>query len=98
HAAVHLFPYTTLFRSMGVVLQGRHCALGIEVAIKVILEANPELELIARFEREARTLAALDHPNIVKVIDYGQADGLPYFVMPLIDRKSTRLNSSHVKT
>lgn len=56
-----------------------------EVAIKVIRrEAFPpdEMEmLLKRFEREAKLLGRLSHPNIVGVIDYGEYEGLPYLVM-----------------
>src|SRR5437763_8943587 len=55
------------------------------VAIKVL---NPELnedeDLLARFEREAQSIADLDHPNILGVHDYGEADGAVYLVMPYI--------------
>jgi len=56
-----------------------------EVAIKVIRrEAFPPDEmdlLLKRFEREAKSLGRLSHPNIVGVIDYGDYEGLPYLVM-----------------
>jgi len=52
------------------------------VALKVI-RAERELspELLKRFAREARALARLSHPNIVKVLDYGEHEGLPFLVM-----------------
>lgn len=56
-----------------------------DVAIKML---PPELlfdpSFRARFEREARTVAALEHPAIVPVYDYGEAQGRPYFVMRLM--------------
>jgi serine/threonine-protein kinase len=56
-----------------------------EVAVKVIRrEAFPPNQLeriLARFEREAKSLARLNHPNIVKVHDFGDHDGAPYLVM-----------------
>jgi serine/threonine-protein kinase len=59
-----------------------------EVAVKVIRrEAFPPNQLeriLARFEREAKSLARLNHSNIVTVIDYGEQDGKPYLVMPYI--------------
>ncbi len=55
------------------------------VAIKIIrrtafLEDHYEA-MLRRFEREARSLASLDHPHIVKVFDYGEQEGSPYLVM-----------------
>ena len=56
-----------------------------EVAIKVILPQKQHTDtFLRRFEREARTLAKLSHPNIVKVLDYGEQDGQPYLVMEYI--------------
>jgi tRNA A-37 threonylcarbamoyl transferase component Bud32 len=55
------------------------------VAIKVIrteVSGVDEAGFLARFRREARALAQLDHPYILKVLDYGEQDGLPYLVMP----------------
>ena len=56
-----------------------------EVALKVIRRnafAQDEMDmLLKRFEREAKSLAKLSHPNIVPVIDYGEFEGAPYLVM-----------------
>jgi eukaryotic-like serine/threonine-protein kinase len=53
-----------------------------QVAIKVILPQRRFSKLfIRRFEREAMALAQLSHPNIVKVLDYGEQAGLPFLVM-----------------
>ncbi len=55
------------------------------VAIKIIRtidQADPSFLL--RFQREARALAKLDHPYILKVLDYGEEFGVPYLVMPYI--------------
>ncbi len=61
-------------------------ALGREVALKALL---PELavspELRGRFMNEARSLARLQHPNIVRVFDIGEAEGRPFFAMELIE-------------
>ncbi len=55
------------------------------VAVKVIRREaiRPEnyAHFLKRFEREAKALAALSHPNIVKVLDYGEQEGQPYLVM-----------------
>ncbi len=56
-----------------------------DVAVKVILQQKQSSEkLLARFKREAKALAQLSHPNIVKVLDYGEHDGTPYLVMEYI--------------
>ena len=52
------------------------------VAIKVIrVEKDQDPNFLKRFEREAKALARLSHPNIVHVNDYGEQDGVPYLVM-----------------
>jgi eukaryotic-like serine/threonine-protein kinase len=59
------------------------------VAIKVLLPdlagSNDERDFMAHFAAEARFIAALDHPNILAVHDYGESDGTPYLVMPHIE-------------
>src|SRR3712207_7492455 len=79
-----LFPYTTLFRSDDTV--------------------------VSRFRKEAKTAARLDHPGIIPIYRVESEGGLDYFIMKYVagrsldallrdhaplDRKSTRLNSSH---
>ena len=55
------------------------------VAIKVILSTFfGSEELFARFEREAKALAQLSHPNIVNIHDYGEQGGMPYLVMEYV--------------
>lgn len=70
---------------MAFVYQALDTRLNRPVAIKVIrrtafLEEHYEA-MIRRFEREARSLASLDHSHIVKVFDYGEQEGSPYLVM-----------------
>jgi len=73
---------------MGVVWAARHTGLDRDVAVKFL---RPERAigapvLAARFEREARTTARIDHPNVVRVMDFGAALGeLPYLVMELLE-------------
>jgi serine/threonine protein kinase len=67
---------------MAVVYKAYDTHLDRPVAVKVILPGFEHSEkFLKRFEREARALAKLFHPNIVRVLDYGQHNGLPYLVM-----------------
>ena len=54
------------------------------VAIKVVRPGLDSERMLARFDQERQALALMDHPNIAKVLDAGEADGRPYFVMELI--------------
>ena len=67
---------------MAEVYLGTHLTLDRAVAVKVMhnyVESDPELQ--TRFEREAKTVAGLRHPNIVQIFDYDTAEGHPYIVM-----------------
>ena len=71
---------------MGEVYRARDTKLGREVAIKVVLEAFlADRDRLARFEREARALAALNHPNIATLHGMEEADGRHFLVMELVD-------------
>lgn len=59
---------------------GEHVLLGTQAAIKVH-HARMEGADLERFEQEARTIARLNHPHIVRVLDYGVQDGVAYLVM-----------------
>jgi len=68
---------------MATVFKAYDSSLERYVAIKVIrTEIVTDQEFMKRFQREARALAQLDHPYILKVLDYGEQDGIPYLVMP----------------
>ncbi len=70
---------------MGEVYLARDTKLGREVAIKVLPEAfAQDSERLARFEREARLLASLNHPNIATVHGLEESDGLSFLVMELV--------------
>jgi F-box protein 11 len=72
--------------AMGEVFLGRDPALGREVAIKTILGSSAfGEEAHARFEREAKATAVLNHPNIVTVFEFGQDEGLHYLVMEYLE-------------
>ena len=71
---------------MGEVYRARDTKLGREVAIKVLPEAFAENEeRLARFEREARLLASLNHPNIATLYGFEQSNGVQFLVMELAD-------------
>jgi eukaryotic-like serine/threonine-protein kinase len=73
---------------MAVVYKADDDRLKTIVAIKIIrtekLSAEKLQSALGRFEREARILASLTHPNIVSIIDYGSHEGIPYLVMPYL--------------
>src|SRR2546427_413301 len=70
---------------MGEVYKARDTKLGREVAIKVLSAAFVrDPEWVARFEREARMLAALNHPNIATLYGLEQSTGAHYLVMELV--------------
>ena len=75
---------------MAVVFRAHEPRHGRDVAIKVV-RRELRLTLAAdRFSREIQITAKLQHPNIVSLFDSGTADGLVYFVMPLIEGESLR--------
>ena len=76
---------------MATVYRARQRELDRPVALKVVhahLAADPWFA--DRFAREARTLARLDHPNIVRVYDGGHREGLAYLIMELVDGGTLR--------
>jgi serine/threonine-protein kinase len=74
---------------MGVVYRGRQVHLGRFVAIKVLhQDTAAAADGRRRFQREARALSELAHPNIVPVTDSGIDDGLPFLVMELLQGKT----------
>jgi eukaryotic-like serine/threonine-protein kinase len=54
------------------------------VAVKVVRPGLDSERMLARFDQKRQALALMDHPNIAKVLDAGEAEGRPYFVMELI--------------
>jgi serine/threonine-protein kinase len=74
---------------VGFVYRAKDAKLGRLVALKVLQQHAAALaEWRRRFEREAKALSALAHPNIVTVTDSGIDDGLPYLVMELLQGKT----------
>lgn len=71
---------------MGVVFRARQLALDRMVALKMVRAVDvTNHELLARFRSEAQMVAALHHPRIVQVYDYGEYEGLPYLAMELVE-------------
>jgi serine/threonine protein kinase len=74
---------------MAAVYMARHITLEKTIAVKVMhseFAANPRF--VARFEREARAAVLLDHPNSIRVLDFGhEDDGLLYIAMEFLDGK-----------
>lgn len=70
---------------------GQHIHLNTQVAIKIlpITQLSNQME-IESFRREAQTIAALNHPNIVRVLDFNIEQGIPFFVMEYAARGSLR--------
>ncbi len=76
---------------MGEVYRARDTRLGREVAIKVLpSELSSDRERLNRFEQEARSASALNHPNIVTVHDVGKTDSTFYIAMELVEGKTLR--------
>ncbi len=70
---------------MAAVYRGFQASIDRSVAVKVLpaeLLADPHFS--ARFSNEARTLAKLTHPSILPLYDFGEANGMPFIVMPLM--------------
>jgi hypothetical protein len=76
---------------MGEVYRARDVVLKREVAIKVLPSfVSRETDRLRRFEQEARAAAALDHPNILAVHQFGTFEGSPYLVMELLEGRTLR--------
>ena len=76
---------------MGAVYKARQPKLDRLVAVKVLPpEVARDPGFMERFSREARSLARLNHPNIITIFDFGEADGLYYFTMEYVDGKNVR--------
>ena len=76
---------------MGEVYRARDARLGREVAVKVLpAHLSSAADALARFEREARVVAALSHPNILAIHDYGREGSVSYAVMELLQGETLR--------
>lgn len=77
---------------MGTVFKAHQMSLDREVALKVLSKemAARQPALVQRFQREARVMARLDHPNILRCYEVGQFGGLHYFTMEYVDGGSVQ--------
>lgn len=76
---------------MGVVYKARQKSLNRLVALKLLApERANDPQFAARFEKEAQALAALNHPNVVGVYDFGRAGGFYYLLMEFVDGMNLR--------
>ncbi len=95
-ALTSLFPQLEIFGllgagGMGAVYKARQRGLDRLVALKILPPQMAQDPTFAeRFAREARTLARLNHPNIVTIFDLGQSGQLYYFLMELVDGVNLR--------
>lgn len=69
--------------NMATVYRARQLKLDRWVAVKIV--RSNDADFLRRFHREARAIAALRHPNILTIHNYGEDDGLPYIVMEYVD-------------
>jgi|CXWL01.1.fsa_nt_gi serine/threonine protein kinase len=83
---------------MGTVYRARDSQTSQEVALKLLAaEQMADKEVVTRFEREARLMQKLEHPNLVQVLHVGTHDGVPYFVMRYVHGStvSTLITEKH---
>jgi eukaryotic-like serine/threonine-protein kinase len=76
---------------MGEVYRARDTRLDREVALKILPpDLTTDATMVARFEREAKAIAALSHPNILAIHDFGIENGVSYAVMELLEGENLR--------
>jgi len=76
---------------MGEVYRARDSRLGREVAVKVLPgDLSTDQDRVRRFEQEARSASALDHPNIITIYDIGSADSTLFIAMQYVEGKTLR--------
>src|SRR6185503_2473023 len=84
---------------MGTIYEATHVTLGMSVAVKVLSRSLAQDQLVkTRFFDESRALAVLDHPNIVRIIDFDVVGQEPYMVLELLSGEtlSRRLLSGKI--
>jgi len=76
---------------MGEVYRAHDTRLDRDVAVKILPEhLAQDVEALRRFEREAKAVAALSHPNILSIFDFGTEEGISYAVMELLEGETLR--------
>lgn len=96
----HLGPYEIMAPlgagGMGEVYRARDARLGRDVALKILPETfSGDSDRLHRFEQETRTIAALNHPNILAIHDVGQHDRTPFLISELLEGQSLRAALDH---
>ena len=99
-AGTRLGPYEVLAPlgagGMGEVYRARDSRLERGVAIKILpAQLSDDPVALARFEREAKAVAALSHPSILAIFDFGTADGISYAVTELLEGETLRARLAH---
>jgi len=99
-AGTKLGPYEILSPlgagGMGEVYRAKDARLDREVAIKVLPEAfSRDPERVARFQREAKVLASLNHPNIAAIYGFEESDGKRFLVMELVEGETLSQRLKH---
>jgi len=94
-AGARLGPYEILFPlgagGMGEVYKARDTKLDRDVAVKILPERlSSDADALARFEREAKAVAALSHPNILGIFDFGRHERVVYAAMELLEGETLR--------
>src|SRR5215510_4592790 len=95
HLGTRIGPYAITVNigagGMGEVFRARDTRLDRDVAIKLLpKDFVADADRLRRFEQESKTLAALNHPNVLTIHDAGIHEGAPYLVSELLEGRTLR--------